>query len=143
MHNINTSQRDFLLSQLKKYITAQVEPRYIPNVLKKPMGAQPKYPQIVLLKINNSNDTMTIDRRQVIDVLGFEIDIFTTNLIIDKATVNNDVICEELSELADDVMFYYGYRRISQTPTPTVDTTLYRIVSRYNGRMFNNFNQIV
>lgn len=141
MFSMNSNYYDLLFAEFKRYV--QLYSLYSPTVLKKPMTASPKYPQVILAEISNSNDFITVDRRQVIDTIGYEIDIFSTNLVVEGATVDNLVICRELAHITDAFMFEQGFRRLSKTPTPTVDTTLYRIVSRYTARMFNNYNQIL
>lgn len=140
MFSMNIDYYDFLFAELKKYLLAKSQ--YSPTVLKKPMTASPQYPQVVLAEITNAHDTMTIDRMEVTTTLGYEVDIFSTNKTISGKVVDNMPICRELSGLADNVLFHYGFRRLSSTPTPTVDTTLYRIVNRYTGKMFNMYNQI-
>lgn len=143
MFNMNSDNYDFLFVQMKTYL--QAKSKYSPTVLKKPMAANPKYPQVVLSEIANDNDigNTSIDRRQVVDVLGYGVAVSTTNIVINGSTVDSLVICRELAHLADDVMFYYRYRRVSKNTFDVVDTNLSRIISNYNGRIHNNYNQII
>lgn len=139
------AQLDFFLKENSQFVVREYSKNGVelPFVKKKPMAANPSYPQVVMSEIANANDFMTVERAHIIDVLGYDIEIFSTNKVINGKTVDNIIICRELAGLANQVMFNYRFRRLSQTPVPNIDTTLYRIVSRYNGRIFNNYNQIL
>lgn len=150
--SMNLEYYDFLFGQIDEFLkanSAYVERKFsssgkeLPFLKKKPAAAKPDYPQVILTEISNAHSSMTLGRREVISLLGYEVDVFSTNKVIKGKTVDSLTICRELTGLADYVLSRYGFRRLSSTPTPVVDTTLSRIISRYNGRMFNNFNQIL
>lgn len=132
---------DQLFMDYKVYMLANSI--YAPTVLKKPMATNPVYPQVVMSEITNSDAITTIDRGQNISTLGYEVDTFSANKVIGGKTVDNMVICRELAKWTNKFMFQRRFKRVSQTPTPVIDTTLYRIVSRYTAQMFDNFYQIL
>lgn len=132
-----------ICNNLNSYL--QENSKYSPLVLRKVIRQADKFPLVTIIEEENSFSSATTRNKvqEVVSNLYYEINIYATDIKTKDKTISNVVITDELKKLVDDVMsVHYGLRRTSCRPTPNLDSTIYRITMRYEGRIFENKNKL-
>jgi len=121
-----------LYGTLKHYLDDNSS--YSPFVVKS-IPNTPKYPLVVVKEINNNQVEQTFGNMETLDQLAYEIEIYATDKVSGTKTTSNE-IATELQSLIDNVMSrYYCMTRISATPTPNIDKTIFRVIMRYTKKI--------
>lgn len=118
-----------IFNKVRDYLTNNSA--YAPYVVKG-VPDKPKYPLVVFTEINNSTLSNTTRFEEVKDNYIYEFDIYASNKVDSNTEIAGITIAREIAGLIDNVMANGGAKRISSRPTPNVNKTLCRIVSRYN-----------
>lgn len=140
---MNISKTQEISNNLNSYL--QANSQYNPLVLRKALRQSDKFPLVTIVEQNNTLDTVTTrnKKQEFVSNLYYEINIYAVDIRTEDKTISNVVITDELKKLVDDVMsIYYGLKRTSCRPTPNVDSTIYRITMRYEGKIFENRNRL-
>ena len=90
------------------------------------------YPLITIEEISNI-DTNLLPFSERRSNIGIEINIYTKRLTVDGNTYNERQVANAIRSVIGTAIAEAGLRRVSDVPTPNVDTTLYRQTMRFNG----------
>lgn len=141
---MNIDVTNNIYKDLKSYLVEKS--KYNPTVVRKSLKQSDKFPLVVLTEYNNVFKTGTLHykSREVIDSIYWEVNIYATDKVIDNSIISNSEICDELKYLIDNIMSKrYELTRISCSPTPNLDETIYRITMRYSADILVNKNRII
>lgn len=143
---VNIDKYEEVYSVLKKYLTDPETNPYNPSVTKlyKATIDKKKFPLITIEEITNTLSQRTLGGNESISTVVYEINIYAINKIINKEEVGNMTIARQLSALVDNVLGeHFRMRRIYNSPTPNIDTTIYRITMRYEKNLFDNRGKFI
>lgn len=130
---------NIIYNTLKTYL--QAKSVYSPKVLKKVLQTNDKFPLVTLVEQNNifNLGTTKIKKREIIDAVYWEINIYAVDQTNGTNIISNAQICDELKILIDKVMSdYFQLDRTMCEPTPNLDSSIYRITMRYSGKILEN-----
>lgn len=132
---------DRIVKQIDSALNGSIDG--LPNirVVKKIPNNISTYPIVVVSERRNSNYSQTTNGEEGIDRLGYEVEIYSTDLPINKKMVSSVDICRKIEQHIDDIMG--RQMRMSRTgcsPISNIDTTIYRVLMTYSCRV-NLFRQ--
>ena len=134
---MNIDVYDKVYKVLKKFIEENTE--YNVYVTKLPIENSNKFPQVVLTEENNSLNTATTRYEETKSLLSYEVNIYAQDKAIGGKKISRIKIARELQQLVDNVLGYnYRMNRILCSPTPNIDTNIYRITMRYTVTLDDN-----
>lgn len=142
---MNIEMYDNIYSLLKAHLTSFFINEYKTiNVHQKMPNNVTKYPVIILTEKNNLSNSKTTNGEEAIDTLRYEVEIYSTDLPVNGEMVSSDRICRQIQKQVDEILGKkLKMERTSASPTPNLDTTIYRIVMQYNTRININRNKLL
>lgn len=138
---MNTDLTDTIYKYLKAYL--QAKSNYSPRVIKTSVQQYNKFPLVTIIEENNNLVQRSFpynNIREIEDKYYWEINIYTT----DSDGISKAQIADELKILVDDIMsIRFKLTRLSCSPTPNLDETIYRITMRYSCNALTNRKRIL
>lgn len=142
---MNIDMYDKVYTLLKAHLSDFFKDKYKTiNVHQKIPNNVTKYPVVVLTERGNSHNSKSTMGEEKIDSLRYEVEIYTTDLPVNGQMVSSVTIGREIQREVDEIMGNkLKMERTSASPTPNLDTTIYRILMQYNTRININRNKLL
>ena len=137
---INRTMYECVYNKIKAFLSAHNE--FSPVVLKQPKGD--KFPRVVVEMISNDVLSRDIGMHNVFSSVGIEINIYAKNMTSGKVKYADMQVAEKI---ADDISFVcedlFEMKRTLYSPTPNIDTDVYRLTLRYSALQDDKRNKFI
>lgn len=104
-----------------------------------------KFPTIVFKEINNTDyiGGKSLNRQEYVDRLGYSVEIYSKDVILNKKKVMSLEVIKELKYLTHKFFNEIGFNRTSSTKGEYVDLTVDRYICTFEGKVNNWNGQII
>ena len=126
---------DDLFKDYYEYIKSHVD--YQLNIEKKSPPEMVKFPTIILKEVNNTNVNAgtSTNRQEVVDLLTYQVDIYTKDLITNNGQIPSYEVQKQLNNLTYNFFFNRGFERTNADNWENMNIKYDRTTLLFQGRL--------
>lgn len=135
---MNIDVYTYIYTKLKEHLQGSLD-KYGIEITKMSKQEADRFPLVVFTETDNVLEFSTLNREETHSKLYYEINIYTRDKVINGEKCYAMEIAREISMEVDNLLNRkYHMERISCSPTPNLDNSIYRITMRYSVGLNDN-----